>query len=63
MGMSINKKVRTEARILEGEAGKMICKEADRLKPAAVVMGNGGRTLIQRLIISLFICVSLSTLI
>ncbi|GAV58269.1 Usp domain-containing protein [Cephalotus follicularis] len=39
--------VRTVARIVEGEAGKVICKEAERLKPAAVVMGTRGRSLIQ----------------
>ncbi|GFP85885.1 hypothetical protein PHJA_000732300 [Phtheirospermum japonicum] len=40
--------VRTKARIVEGDAGKAICKEAERLKPAAVVMGTRGRSLIQR---------------
>ncbi|KAE8662355.1 Adenine nucleotide alpha hydrolases-like superfamily protein isoform 2 [Hibiscus syriacus] len=35
------------ARIVEGDAGKVICKEAERLKPAAVVMGTRGRSLIQ----------------
>nr|GLL23645.1 uncharacterized protein LOC109161424 isoform X3 [Ipomoea trifida] len=39
--------VKTKARIVEGDAGKAICKEADRLKPAAVVMGTRGRSLIQ----------------
>lgn len=39
--------VRTMARIVEGDAGKAICKEAERLKPAAVVMGTRGRSLIQ----------------
>ncbi|XP_022763248.1 universal stress protein PHOS32-like [Durio zibethinus] len=39
--------VRTTARIVEGDAGKAICKEAERLKPAAVVMGTRGRSLIQ----------------
>ena len=38
------------ARIVEGDAGKVICKEAARLRPAAVVMGTRGRSLIQRLI-------------
>ncbi|EOX97997.1 Adenine nucleotide alpha hydrolases-like superfamily protein isoform 2, partial [Theobroma cacao] len=37
----------TTARIVEGDAGKVICKEAERLKPAAVVMGTRGRSLIQ----------------
>ncbi|KAK6136570.1 hypothetical protein DH2020_029684 [Rehmannia glutinosa] len=40
--------VRSKARIVEGDAGKAICKEAERLKPAAVVMGTRGRSLIQR---------------
>ncbi|KAJ6739089.1 ADENINE NUCLEOTIDE ALPHA HYDROLASES-LIKE SUPERFAMILY PROTEIN [Salix koriyanagi] len=39
--------VKTAARIVEGEPGKVICREADRLKPAAVVMGTRGRGLIQ----------------
>lgn len=40
--------VRTVARIVQGDAGKVICKEAEKLKPAAVVMGTRGRSLIQR---------------
>lgn len=39
--------VKTSARIAEGDPGKVICKEAERLKPAAVVMGTRGRSLIQ----------------
>lgn len=39
--------VKTLARIAEGDPGKVICKEAERLKPAAVVMGTRGRSLIQ----------------
>lgn len=39
--------VSTVARIVEGDAGKIICKEAARLKPAAVVMGTRGRGLVQ----------------
>lgn len=39
--------VRTVARIVEGDAGKVICKEAERVKPAAVVMGTRGRSLLQ----------------
>ncbi|CAL0326926.1 unnamed protein product [Lupinus luteus] len=39
--------VQTVARIVEGDAGKVICKEAERIKPAAVVMGTRGRSLIQ----------------
>jgi len=42
------RKVRTKARIVEGDAGKVICREADRLKPAAVILGTRGRGLIQR---------------
>ncbi|XP_019165365.1 PREDICTED: uncharacterized protein LOC109161424 isoform X2 [Ipomoea nil] len=43
--------VKTKARIVEGDAGKAICKEADRLKPAALVMGTRGRSLFQRSVI------------
>ncbi|XP_010254795.1 PREDICTED: universal stress protein PHOS32 [Nelumbo nucifera] len=39
--------VRSVARIVEGDPGKAICKEAERLKPGAVVMGTRGRSLIQ----------------
>ncbi|PKA53887.1 Universal stress protein A-like protein [Apostasia shenzhenica] len=39
--------VKTQARIVEGEPGKVICREADRLKPAAVVMGTRGRGIIK----------------
>ncbi|KAL9354398.1 hypothetical protein Peur_052368 [Populus x canadensis] len=39
--------VKTVARIVEGDPGKVICREANRLKPAAVVMGTRGRGLIQ----------------
>ncbi|CAJ2642728.1 dessication responsive protein [Trifolium pratense] len=39
--------VKTVARIVEGEAGKVICKEAERTKPAAVVLGTRGRSLFQ----------------
>ncbi|XP_051135104.1 uncharacterized protein LOC127254191 [Andrographis paniculata] len=42
--------LRTKARIVEGDAAKAICKEAERLKPAAVVMGTRGRSLIQSVI-------------
>ncbi|GAB4853888.1 hypothetical protein Ancab_018096 [Ancistrocladus abbreviatus] len=38
---------RTVARIVEGDARKVICKEAERFKPAAVVMGTRGRGLVQ----------------
>ncbi|PIA55777.1 hypothetical protein AQUCO_00700237v1 [Aquilegia coerulea] len=37
----------TVGRVVEGDAGKIICKEADRLKPAAVVMGTRGRSLFK----------------
>ncbi|XP_072965602.1 universal stress protein PHOS32 [Typha angustifolia] len=39
--------VRTKARIVEGDAGKAICHAAEKLKPAAVIMGTRGRTLFQ----------------
>ncbi|XP_011037511.1 PREDICTED: uncharacterized protein LOC105134699 isoform X2 [Populus euphratica] len=39
--------VRTVARIVQGDAGKVICNEAERLKPAAVVMSTRGRSLVQ----------------
>nr|KYP75190.1 Uncharacterized protein slr1101 family [Cajanus cajan] len=42
--------VKTVARIVEGDPGKVICKEAERIKPAAVVMGTRGRSLIQSVI-------------
>lgn len=41
-------KVRTKGRIVEGDAGKVICCEAERLKPGAVIMGTRGRTLFKR---------------
>lgn len=47
------------ARIVEGDAGKIICKEAVRLKPAAVVMGTRGRGLVQRFFV-LFFCLPLT---
>ncbi|XP_074275404.1 universal stress protein PHOS32 isoform X2 [Silene latifolia] len=39
--------VKSVARIVEGDAGKVICKEAERLHPAAVVMGTRGRGLVE----------------
>ncbi|KAL8543217.1 hypothetical protein ACS0TY_003937 [Phlomoides rotata] len=42
--------VKTKARIVEGDAGKVICKEAERLMPVAVVMGIRGRSLFQSVI-------------
>ncbi|CAM0944918.1 unnamed protein product [Alopecurus aequalis] len=39
--------VHTKARIIEGDAGQVICREAERLKPAAVILGTRGRSLIQ----------------
>ncbi|XP_057550976.1 universal stress protein PHOS34 [Amaranthus tricolor] len=39
--------VKTIARVVEGDAGKVICKEAERLKPAAVIIGSRGRGLVQ----------------
>lgn len=41
------------ARIVEGDAGKAICKEAERILPVAVVMGTRGRSLLQRFSLSL----------
>lgn len=38
---------------MEGDPGKVICKEAKRIKPVAVVLGSRGRSLIQRFL-SLF---------
>ncbi|WOL02931.1 hypothetical protein Cni_G11650 [Canna indica] len=40
--------LRPQARVLEGDVGKVICREAERLKPAAVVVGSRGRGRIQR---------------
>uniref|UniRef100_A0A7C8YN52 UspA domain-containing protein n=1 Tax=Opuntia streptacantha TaxID=393608 RepID=A0A7C8YN52_OPUST len=40
-------KVKIVARIGEGDAGKVICREAERLRPAAVIMGTRGRGLFQ----------------
>ncbi|CAK7329685.1 unnamed protein product [Dovyalis caffra] len=42
--------VKTAARIVEGDPGKVICREADRLRPAAVVMGTRGFGLFQSLL-------------
>ncbi|RYR12548.1 hypothetical protein Ahy_B04g070043 [Arachis hypogaea] len=39
--------VKTVARIVEGDAGKVICREAERIKHMAVVLGSRGRSLIQ----------------
>ncbi|CAM8974256.1 unnamed protein product [Rhodiola kirilowii] len=39
--------VKTLAHIVEGDASKVICREADRLKPAAVVLGTRGRSLVK----------------
>jgi nucleotide-binding universal stress UspA family protein len=44
----MHNQVKTVARIVQGDPGKVICREANRLKPAAVVMGTRGRGLIQR---------------
>ena len=38
------------ARIAEVDAGKVICREAERLKSAAVVMGTRGRGILQRFV-------------
>ncbi|KAL8156328.1 uncharacterized protein LOC141668030 isoform X1 [Apium graveolens] len=42
--------VKTKARIVEGDAGKAICKVAEKLKPAAVVMGTRSRSLMQSVV-------------
>lgn len=56
--------MKTLARIVEGDAGKAICKEAERLKPAAVVMGTRGRSLIQRsLSPSMCVCVCIDVIV
>lgn len=34
--------VKIVSRIVEGDAGKAICKEAEKVKPIAVVMGTRG---------------------
>lgn len=39
--------VRSVARIVEGDPGPAICREAERVKPAAIVMGTRGRSLFQ----------------
>ncbi|KAI7726993.1 hypothetical protein M8C21_031878, partial [Ambrosia artemisiifolia] len=39
--------VKIVTRIVEGDAGKAICKEAEKVKPIAVVMGTRGRSLMQ----------------
>ena len=48
--------MRTTAQVVRDDAGKIICKEAERLKPAAVVMGTHGRSLIQRSAFPLSTC-------
>ncbi|KAL4331559.1 hypothetical protein AHAS_Ahas13G0512200 [Arachis hypogaea] len=40
-------KVKTVARIVESDARKVICKEVERIKHVAVVLGSRGRSLIQ----------------
>ncbi|XP_021998423.1 uncharacterized protein LOC110895419 isoform X1 [Helianthus annuus] len=40
-------RVKIVTRIVEGDAGKAICKEAEKVKPIAVVMGTRGRSLMQ----------------
>nr|QNV46821.1 universal stress protein [Picea wilsonii] len=39
--------VQTVARIIEGDIGKAICREAARIKPAALVLGTRGRGIIK----------------
>ncbi|CAI0377427.1 unnamed protein product [Linum tenue] len=40
-------KVKAVGKIVEGEASKVICKEAERIRPVAVVLGTRGRSLFQ----------------
>ncbi|KAK9060386.1 hypothetical protein SSX86_021090 [Deinandra increscens subsp. villosa] len=42
--------VKVVTRIVEGDAGKAICKEAEKVKPIAVVTGTRGRSLMQSVI-------------
>ncbi|KAG7571654.1 UspA [Arabidopsis suecica] len=39
--------VKSVARVVEGDAGKVICKEAEKVKPAAVILGTRGRSLVR----------------
>lgn len=39
--------VQTEARIMEGDVGKALCRETVRIKPAALVMGTRGLGIIK----------------
>lgn len=43
--------VKTERRIMEGEPGKVICRESARLEPAAVVMGSRGRGVVKSVLL------------
>lgn len=42
--------VQSEARILEGDVGKALCREAARIKPAVLVLGTRGRGIIRSVI-------------
>eukprot|EP00252_Welwitschia_mirabilis_P001663 TRINITY_DN11573_c0_g2_i2.p1 TRINITY_DN11573_c0_g2~~TRINITY_DN11573_c0_g2_i2.p1 ORF type:complete len:192 (+),score=51.30 TRINITY_DN11573_c0_g2_i2:297-872(+) len=42
--------VQTKGRILEGEKAKAICSEAERIRPAALVMGTRGLGIIKSLL-------------
>ncbi|CAL9233446.1 unnamed protein product, partial [Arabidopsis halleri] len=42
--------VKSVARVVEGDAGKVICKEAEKVKPAAVIVGTRGRSLVRRVL-------------
>ncbi|XP_022636786.1 uncharacterized protein LOC106761361 isoform X3 [Vigna radiata var. radiata] len=48
--------VKTVARVVEGDPGKVICQEAERIKPAAVVLGSRGRGFIQREVLECTAC-------
>ena len=40
--------MKTEARIMEGDVGKALCREAIRINPDALVMGTRGLGIINR---------------
>ncbi|XP_027942335.1 uncharacterized protein LOC114196037 isoform X5 [Vigna unguiculata] len=48
--------VKTVARIVEGDPGKIICQEAERIKPAAVILGTRGRGFLQREVLGCTAC-------
>jgi len=52
--------VKTVARIVEGDPGKIICQEAERIKPAAVILGTRGRGFLQRFALTLSVSIYIS---